>query len=114
MENQSSHKSSNFWFGFALGIIAAGGAAYLFGTKKGRKKLQQFMELSENLEENVASFLEEVGIDFKEKTSEEIKKLQPTFTALKKDHPSLNRLLDKIKILSPQEEKKGKKFFVKE
>ena len=49
----NEHKSSNFWFGFALGTIGAVASSYLLGTKNGRKKLQQILDITENLEDNL-------------------------------------------------------------
>jgi hypothetical protein len=102
MENQNKHHLSNFWSGFALGVGAATLAAFLFGTKKGRKTLKQLLELSENIEENFLEVVEEVGQEL------------PPIKQFQKEHPTLNRLLDKISSLAPQAEKKVKRFFVKE
>jgi len=114
MENRDNN-SSNFWLGFVLGIIAAGSAAYFFGTKNGRKQLQQILELSDNLEENVGLFIEEMGEEFRTKGEEELKKIQnEVTTSFQKEQPALHKILDKIRVLSPQTGKKDKKLFIKE
>lgn len=110
MENQNKHNVSNFWFGFLLGTTVTGSAAYLFGTKKGRKTLQRLLELSENLEENILFIAEELGEELKEKAEEiyqEIEKPQ------KKDPMTIGSLLNKIKTLSPHHLNNQKRFFIK-
>ncbi len=111
MVSQNEHKLTNFWLGFAFGGIMAGGAAYLLGTKQGRKTLKTILEMSENWEENLAEIIEEVGQELGEKGSEiiqEFKKQPPV-----KNHSSIQGLLTKMRSLSP-ENKKEKRFFVKE
>lgn len=100
MENQNKHNVSNFWFGFLLGTTFAGSAAFLFGTKKGRKTLQKLLELSENLEENILFIAEELGDELKEKAEE-------------KDLSTIGSILNKIKTLSPQHSTSQKRFFIK-
>lgn len=116
MENQSSHKLSTFWFGFLLGGLTAGSAAFFFGTKQGRKALKQLLEASENIEETLGIVFEEFGDDLKEKGEVIIEELsKETKNHLHKAEPrTLNSLLDKIKTLSPTTQKKVKRFFVKE
>ena len=108
MENQN-HKLSSFWFGFLLGGLLTGGAAFLFGTKEGRKTLKKLLELSEDLEENLASLVEEYGEEIKEKISEEKPRINKPSSS-----KTIDSLLDKIKTLAPQTQKKVKRFFVKE
>lgn len=110
MENQNKHHVSNFWSGFALGVGTATLAAFLFGTKKGRKTLKQMLELSESLEENLLEIVEEVGQELQVKTSE----IKKPLAQLQKEHPSLSHLLDRIRTSFPKAEKKVKRFFVKE
>ncbi len=69
MTSQNHHKLTQFWFGFALGTVAIGAGAFLFGTKKGRSVLKNLMEYSENLEENLVSLGEEIGEGFGDKQS---------------------------------------------
>ncbi len=119
MEKQNSHKVSNFWFGFSLGGLTIGLAAFLFGTKKGRETLKKFLELSENMEENaieLEKYLERVIAENKDNIADELKKipqhLEADLSNFKKDHHTLNSLLDKIKILSPEKNSSPvKKFF---
>lgn len=56
----NDHKSSNFWFGFALGTIGAVASTYLLGTKNGRKTMQQVLDLTEDLENNVEALTHEL------------------------------------------------------
>jgi GTPase SAR1 family protein len=112
MQNPSEQKLNNFWLGFAFGTITAGGAAYLLGTKQGREILKKILELSENWEENFLEIMEELGEEIGDKGSEiinEVKKL-PT----QKNHSSLDSLLNKMRHLTPSDNKKEKRFFVKE
>ncbi len=109
---KNEYQLSNFWLGFAFGAIMAGGAAYLLGTKQGRKMLHELLELSEDWEKNLADILEEVSEVVEEKGGEildEVRKLP----APAKNHTSLQSLLNKMRTLSPQS-KKEKRFFVKE
>lgn len=86
MESQNrEHKTSSFWFGFLLGIGTTTIIAFLLGTKKGRKMLHQILELSENIEENLALFMEEWGEKVENKE------------LLIDKHPNLHTLLNKIK-----------------
>lgn len=111
MENQNKHQVSNFWFGFLLGTATAGTSAFLFGTKNGRKTLKTLLELSENLEENIMMIAEELGEELTEKAN---KTLHEPIKSQKKDNSTIGTILHKIKILSPQQASKQKKFFVKE
>ncbi len=60
MDDQS-HKKSNFWFGFALGMTASTAALYFFGTKKGRENLRTFLELTEDLEGSIEDVVSSLG-----------------------------------------------------
>ncbi len=116
MEKQNSHKVSNFWFGFSLGGLTIGLAAFLFGTKKGRETLKKFLELSENLEENaleLEKYLERVIAENKDDIADELRKIpQHLGENLEKGHHTLDSLLDKIKVLSPEKNSNPvKKFF---
>ena len=107
MASQNNPKTSNFWFGFSLGIVSISALIYLFGTEKGRKTLKKLLDLTENLEDTINLLTEELTgtTIFKEEKKE----------GNKKTISSVNSLLDKMKILSPLLEKKQvKKFFVKE
>ena len=112
------HQVNNFFFGFALGVGAAGAAAFFLGTKKGRKMLKSALELSENLEENLLLLGEELGqtlaekgIDLREELKNLPKQVTTTVSHFKKEHHGLDGLLHKIKALSPSP---VKKFFAKE
>jgi hypothetical protein len=59
MKKTNNPPPTNFWFGFALGTLAATGLGYLFGTKKGRETLTQMVKFSENLPENLEHLLDE-------------------------------------------------------
>ncbi len=107
MENQN-HKVSNFWLGFALGSLAAGVGSYLFGTKKGRKRVQQILDWSENLEENLLLLgeeLEENVIDKGTKIKDDVQKL-----AEEGGHSTLDKILGTINSLSSGSRKSTKRF----
>jgi hypothetical protein len=112
MENQNKHTVSNFWFGFLLGSAGAITAAFLFGTKNGRKTLQKLLSLSENLEENILMIAEELGEELKEKAEEINIELPKSKNS--KNESTIGTILHKIKSLSPQQSGNKKRFFVKE
>jgi len=86
MEKTNNQRLTNFWFGFILGGLAVITAAYFFGTKKGRKSLQEIINFFENWEENLSELIEK----------NEIKK-----TREKTSTPSLiSGVMEKIKTLS--------------
>lgn len=114
----NAHKVSNFWFGFAVGASLTSTAAFLLGTKKGRKFLKQTLELSEDLEENLLVLGEELGENLAEKREELEKELKTlpkhideTVTHIRKEHRGFDAILNKIKTLSPRP---VKKFFAKD
>ena len=112
MENKKIKKTnlphvSNFWAGFAVGTLTVAGMAFFLGTKQGRATLKKILDISENLEDHVASVLQELEQSIEEKTQEvkhEIDKNQST---------RLHSILNKIKDLS-QKKKEIKKFFAKD
>lgn len=57
MIKQNNEKAQTFWLGFSFGIASAGTLIYFLGTKKGRKSLQNIIDFSENLEENLVKIL---------------------------------------------------------
>lgn len=112
------HKVSNFWFGFAVGASLTSAAAFLLGTKKGRKFLKQTLDLSEDLQENLLLLGEEFAenlADKREEVEKELKTLpkhiDETVTHIRKEHRGFDAILNKIRTLSP---KPVKKFFAKE
>lgn len=88
--NPDQHKASNLWLGFAFGAIGASVLAFFLGTKKGRQTLKKILELTENLEENVLSVVEEIEEVFIDKTQ----KLKVNT----KEKPALGNILEKMKI----------------
>jgi hypothetical protein len=60
MSKTNEHRISNFWVGFSLGIAGTVALAYLFGTKTGRSMVKKTLRFSEDLEENLEHFIEEV------------------------------------------------------
>lgn len=102
--------SSTFWFGFALGTSLTVGVAYLFGTKKGRATLQKLLDMSENLEENLMSIMEEIEERIVDEETPQLEEIKPP---QRESHSSIHSLLDKIKFLSPGSSKE-KRFFVKD
>lgn len=103
---------SSFWFGFALGSITLAAGAFLFGTKQGRKTLQKMLELSENLEDNVVSLVQEVGETIETHGEEVREAVQKAPQAV--NQSSLGSLLTKMRLFSPHPHKQPKKFFTKE
>lgn len=59
MKKQNNHQPTNFWFGFAVGAVAALGASYLLGTKKGRESLKKLIAASEQFPERIPEIIEE-------------------------------------------------------
>ena len=47
MKHQNTYTPSNFWFGFALGILSFTTATYYIGTKKGREQLKKIIDFAE-------------------------------------------------------------------
>jgi len=106
---EKNSRVSNFWFGFGLGIIFTIFSVFLFGTKKGRKSLKNFLDFSENIEENLFQMLEELK-NTPPTSSSENKKNQNSETK-----STLLKIIDQIKFLTyPESKKQTKKFFVKE
>lgn len=66
-QNPQTDNRSHFWSGFTLGAVLGVAGVYLFGTKKGRKKLQKVLELTENLEETIEKAIGGVGEEYIEK-----------------------------------------------
>jgi len=58
MKNQPELKTSNFWFGFALGTITAAGLGYLLGTKSGRLTTQKILEFFDDWEKHLGDWEE--------------------------------------------------------
>lgn len=118
MKNKNDHKASNFWFGFALGSIAAVSAAYLAGTKKGRQISKKIIESFDDLEEDPSSFIEDIkghllslknNVEFEKEDYSETKEIKEE----KKNFSTVQSIIDKIKGSNLQE-KTNKKFFIKE
>ncbi len=109
MTEQNNHPSNGFWFGFALGTMATGVSLFLFGTKRGRKTVEQMLNLSENFEENALLILEEL----QEKTAEyvpEINEILKQNNSKKSAHTGISGLLNRINLLSPSHDKQQKKY----
>mgnify|MGYP000552836190 CR=1 FL=1 len=107
---EKREKVSNFWFGFSLGILFSAFFAFLFGTKKGRKILKNFLQYSENYEESFRHFLEEVKFLLKEELQNDKKNNHQE----KKLSLGFSEIVDRIKYLAHPVKKQTKKFFVKE
>ena len=105
-DQNNPHPATGFWFGFALGTLSLGGGLLLFGTKKGRKMVQQLLEFTENFEENAFTVLEQVqekAEEFAPLIKEEFLKPQPP-----PPKSGIGGLLSRIKSLSPTNDKQKK------
>jgi len=117
INSQSHQKPTNFWFGFALGVLAAGSASYLLGTKKGRKSIEDFLKLSSNMEENFIDFAEIIQY-FANRSDSSLNMNPPVLPSQKYYQKSnsvgssLSSIMDKIKDASSSK-KKGQKFVEK-
>lgn len=97
---KNKQKVTNFWFGFSLGGLTIGLAAFLLGTKRGREILHKVLEMTENLDESILLLEKHFGKELENKDNSI-------------SHTSLPSLLDKIKIFSPGESNKETKKFIK-
>ena len=107
---KSKESPSNFWFGFALGTIAAVGSSYLLGTQNGRDLTKKLLDLTENLEENLDLIKTELV--------KEMEKHPGTHTELPPHIPEqrpkpLAEILNKINSLTPHLNSEPKKFIMK-
>lgn len=66
MKKINNHHSSNFWFGFSLGTLAAVAAGYLLGTKKGRLLLKKLLEYSDQFPEKIPELIDGLKKNFPE------------------------------------------------
>lgn len=98
MENRNSYKSGALWFGFALGITSGVALSFLFGTKKGRKILNQIIELAEDVENEGVFIFREITDKIKTSTEDKPKE-------------NIKTLIDKIR--SVTQEKRQTKQFIK-
>lgn len=106
VDQSNPHPATGFWFGFALGTLSLGAGLMLFGTKKGRKTVQQLLEFTENFEENAFVVLEQVqerAEEFAPLIKEEF--LKPHVTPPKS---GIGGLLNRIKSFSPTFDKQKK------
>jgi IS1 family transposase len=88
MDAIDRQKTSNLWFGFALGMTASGIIAYLLGTRKGRERLKKLIEFAEKT--NVDDYLERIIDRFDDGFSKEKKEI----------NSGLDNLIDKIQSFS--------------
>jgi hypothetical protein len=91
MEKKNSQQLTNFWFGFILGGLSLLTASYFFGTKQGRKNLQQLLVFFENWEENLELLIEKN----EEKKSKEEKSSTPLITGVIEKIKTLSNPIDK-------------------
>jgi len=107
---EKKERVSNFWFGFSLGVLFTIFFAFLFGTRKGRKILKNFLAYFENYEENFHQLLDEVKFLLKEHWQSDQKNSHQE----KKVNLSVSEVIDRIKYLASPVKKQTKKFFIKE
>lgn len=93
MEDTSKHKTSNLWFGFALGMTTSGVIMYLLGTRKGRERLKKLIEFAEST--NFEEYIEDL-----------VDKLDDGVIKTKGVNTGLDNLIDKIESFSSQEKNK--------
>ena len=91
MASQSNPKTTNFWFGFSLGILSTSAFIYFFGTEKGRKALKKLIDLTENFEENLSLIAEELDHIGLNDNKESTKKMAST----------IGSILNKVKSFTP-------------
>ena len=75
--------SSNFWFGFTIGVTFIAVSTYFFGTKEGRKMLKETLKAIENNEGDFITVLEKLAKDHI-KTIEKNKPSKTINTVIKK------------------------------
>lgn len=111
MKKISNHPHpTNFWFGFALGTFAAGSAAYLLGTKKGRETLKKIVTYCEEHEEDSFEFLQKIQKFINQKVST----IEIPSGEKEKGSPQLSNIESLIDRISHVTQKKEvKKFFAK-
>lgn len=115
MEKQTNPKISNFWSGFILGGMTLGGLVFAFGTKKGRKMMEQALEMSEDWEKNMSEIVNNLSDKIKHDLPQGLKTLEKNVTKIEKKSPTIHLIMEKMKTLSPlQENKPTKKFFTKD
>ena len=107
MAEQNNYQPSAFWFGFAMGTITLGIGAFLFGTKKGRSTVKKMLDLTDNLEENAILLFQELEEHFESTPIDKTKEVE-------KKEGTLDSIMHRMKHLSPDAEKQGKRFFTKE
>lgn len=95
MTNSTAEHKTNFWFGYALGILTGGGAAFFIGTKKGRIFLKKLVELSENFDGDISALTQQLFENLKDNAQ------SITQETNVKNNSNLGSLLQKIKFLSP-------------
>ena len=112
---EKRQRVSNFWFGFSLGILFTAFFAFLFGTKKGRKILKNFLEYSENYEKNFPHFLEEIKFLLKEEFLEKegFKDNKKNNHQEKKVNLGFSEIIGRIKYLAHPVKKQTKNFLLK-
>jgi hemerythrin len=99
--NKKPSEEQRFWSGYALGAFSAGVAAYAFGTKTGRTKVKQLIEIIESHKDPA---------DIVDSLSEVLPEVLKS-TVSEKD-TDIHHVISKMKNIS-SEETKAKKFIKK-
>ncbi len=99
MDGINKHKTSNLWFGFALGMTASGVIIYLLGTSKGRERLKKLIDFAENT--NIEEYIE--GL---------VDKLDDRVEKTNGINSGMDNLIDKIQSFSSHD-KKSRRFLAK-
>lgn len=112
---KNKEQPSNFWFGFALGTIAAVGSPYLLGTKNGRDLTKKLLDLTENLEENLEFIKTELVKEMEKQPQTENPSLKPPepHSHTEQKQKPLAEILNKINSLTPHLHSDQKKFITK-
>jgi hypothetical protein len=116
---KNKEQPSNFWFGFALGTIAAVGSSYLLGTKNGRDLTKKLLDLTENLEENLNLIKTELVKEMEKHPGAHTETHTTSLhseaqTHIPEQRPKpLAEILNKINSLTPHLNSEPKKFIMK-
>ena len=79
--DKNDHQANYFWSGSLLGVGVGATIALLFGTSSGRTFLRGLIDVAENMENSLATMLENI----EDVMEDELKDSIPTTKLIKKD-----------------------------